>query len=290
MVERMEEQYKSFCNHFKNQTDMKIQKDYFWEVQTDDVLKGQGSAHKTVAISMMIMLQNSVCSDKDKVNLINQQIVFVKAVNVYENGFFPKLMDILEANKFRFRLTSENKSTTVVAESLLPKESFKNLPLVYQGKDEDGRIYIGEKWGNANIRASEGSTSHDILKKTALSEFPKENRTRLYQFQHPEIDKVKMVKRDSSKTPAQKIIFDKMKEEASKMESLGQMACLIGKMLGAQINGHPIKLLNQKFSHFDDGFKKKEFEDFFGYFFGCGVEVDIPVFVKDKSGKVVWNC
>lgn len=44
----MEEQYKSFCNHFKNQTDMKIQKDYFWEVQTDDVLKGQGSAHKTV--------------------------------------------------------------------------------------------------------------------------------------------------------------------------------------------------------------------------------------------------
>lgn len=122
----------------------------------------------------MSMLNNSICASKDKIHLINEQVVFAKGVDLYENEFFPKLKTILVANNYKFRLTDEKKSTKVVPQTLLSQVSYKNLPLVYCGKDEDdGRIYVGEKWGNTNVRKSEGSSTHDVTKKTALSEFAK---------------------------------------------------------------------------------------------------------------------
>lgn len=126
-------------------------------------------------------------------------------------------------------------------------------------------------------------------RKQPYQSLQKKNITRLYQFNHPNIEEVKMVKRWSEKTTHQIVIFNEMKTKASEIESMGQIACIVAKMLEVQINDHPIKLLNQKFAHFDDGFHKSEFQGLFGYLFGCGVEVDIPPLVKDENGKVVWQ-
>lgn len=255
-----------------------------------------------VALSLMTMIHNSVCENEDKIHLINEMIMFTKGVDEYETNFFPKLMAILEANGFKFQVTTEKKSTKFVPESLLSKVSYKNLPHVYLAKDEDdGRLYVGVRWGKGSRSKGEGSSSHKNNKKTALTNFPDEKKHRMYQQKHHKIDDVKMVKaakdflfnegadeEEIALKTAQNVIFDEMEVDAKKKEALAQFCCIVGKMLGVKVvNGHPTKLIFQKYHHYDDGFSLSLFTHFFGYIFGCGIEVEIPKLVKDDNGKVL---
>ncbi|OXA55451.1 hypothetical protein Fcan01_09409 [Folsomia candida] len=255
---------------------------------TENILAGEGNHHNMVALSMMIMLYNSVCGDNNRVKLINQEITF-RNNDGCQKDFFEKLRRVFEINDFRFKVTGEKKSTTVLPKSLLPTISYPNLPSSYLARDTNtGEMYSGVKWSMVK-RTGDGSGGHSRAKKTGLSDFDKSHIKRIYQFAHPQAGVIEENRSYTRLTKEEKIIHDEMKEPAQRIETLGHMASILAHMLGLKVNGHEIIFLCQKFPHFDDSFSKSMFDDVFGYLYGEVLEVEIPTVIPINDGNIIWK-